>query len=80
MPDTKIELRMRLISKTDLACNVTACKSANESRGKDWWLPRSLMGRTQTSADPDPGNYALFTFTLPEWKIDQDDLWDFTTS
>jgi len=84
MPDTKIEVRMRLITKTDLACLVTNKESPTDARIHriKKWIPRSLMGRTQTTGDQggDGKNYPFFTFTLPEFKIAQEDLWDYTTS
>jgi|GEM_PF-4197523 hypothetical protein len=83
MPDTKTELRMRLIRKTDMACLVTNKESATDPRiGRiEKWIPRSLMGRTQTTVDQaDAKNYPFFTFTLPEWKIEADQLWDYTSS
>lgn len=71
---------MRLIRKTEQACLLTNRKSNSESTLSkiEVWIPRSLMGTTSTIQD-DP-NFPLFSFSLPEWLIEQKKLWDFTTS
>jgi hypothetical protein len=82
--DDKIELRMRLMQKTENACKVTVTKNPKlmDASHRFWWIPRSLMGRTQTTADAgdDGSNFPFFTFTLPEWAIDQKQLWDYTST
>jgi hypothetical protein len=43
------------------------------------WIPRSLIGYSRkTKPDPDhPDRLPEYVFTLPDWKIEQADLWDF---
>jgi hypothetical protein len=80
-PKDTVELRMRVVRKTEAACLVTGAQFALTPDARSWWVPRSLMGTTRTEKDlKTPTNYDLIIFTLPEWKVDQADLWDYVTS
>lgn len=41
------------------------------------WLPRSLIDRLTKSPKRGPLTHTPIEFTLPEWKIEQDGLWEF---
>lgn len=73
-------LRMRLLDKTPGAIKVTgyARLPENGQAISYEWLPRSLIGYSRTEPQGD-GELPVIVFTLPEWKIDQADLWNFTT-
>lgn len=78
------ELRAYLVRKTDQAVLLTNCPAPGQfpARAKEraFWLPRSLMGRTTTlpKAATEPAeNYHEFSCQVPDWKIEQDNLWDF---
>lgn len=80
------ELRAYLVRKTEQAVLLTnrpapgAPPADEEDSPREFWLPRSLMGRTTTlpkdRGEP-PENYQTFTCQVPDWKLEQDNLWDF---
>lgn len=75
-------LRMRLLGKTANAVQVTGSDRAITPGKATFyhWLPRSLIGYSRTEPAPVAGELPIFTFTLPEWKIERDDLWKFVTN
>lgn len=74
-------LRMRFIRKTEAAVLVTGRTGPADRAQKEYWMPRSLMGTTRTSKDiAHPENYDVIDFSLPDWKVEQDDLHAFVTS
>jgi hypothetical protein len=80
MKDTHT-LHMRLMEKRDNAVKVTAAKRAEPGRPLFYhWIPRSLIAYSRIEPSPVPGEFAFITFTLPEWKIEQANLWDFVRS
>jgi hypothetical protein len=44
-----------------------------QSPGQDFWVPRSLVGYHKKSAE---ARGTKIIFTLPEWKIEQAQMWD----
>jgi hypothetical protein len=74
-------LRMRLVEKTAAAVKVTASKRPPENGQALFfqWIPRSLIGYSRTEPALVDGEFPQFTFTLPEWKIERDNLWAHVT-
>lgn len=60
----------------------TAVKVMSTARGggRLEWLPRSLISYARKQAPEKPGDRQAYIFSLPEWKINDADLWDFVTS
>lgn len=76
MKDTHT-LHLRLMEKRDNAVKVTAAKSAVPGVPITFhWIPRSLIAYHRVEPSPIPGEFAFITFTLPEWKIEQANLWE----
>lgn len=70
-------LRMWLLMKTERAVQV--CDRAKAGSGyRTWWIPRSMIGYSRREA-PAPDALPVFVFTLPEWLIEREQLWSFTT-
>lgn len=68
-------LRMWLVYENERAVRV-ASAAINPSR--ELWLPRSLIDRlTKNPKSAEPMSYQPIEFTLPEWKINQENLWEF---
>lgn len=63
--DKDIELRMRLVRETDRAMLVAG-------NGREEWIPRSLVAYRKREGFSDE-----VTFTLPTWKVEKSDLWEF---
>ena len=68
---------MYLIRNTDMAWCVTGNPDAFEG---GIWLPRSLVGYSKTTPNKNANKNQHFEFTLPEWKIEQAQLWDWVTT
>lgn len=71
-------LQARLIMKTEAAVRITNRASASEAfteKERTLWVPRSLMGTMTTLKDGT--NFPIVRFTLPQWKVDQDNLNEF---
>lgn len=67
---------MWLITETDLA--VLVCDSATKRiGGREIWIPRTLIERLTKKPAAHACALRPVEFTLPEWKINQDNLWDF---
>lgn len=77
--DTTHTLRMRLMEERPTAVKVTAARrpAVPGQPVVFHWIPRSLIGYARKLAPAVPGDYPDYTFTLPEWKIEQANLWDF---
>ena len=73
------ELRMRLMEKRDNAVKVTG-QPRPLLHGEQLcyhWIPRSLIAYSRIEKSPVPDEFPLIAFTLPEWKIEQANLWEF---
>lgn len=71
------KLQMWLVRETPAA--VLVCDTCDAIRAPDarqLWLPRSLIDYLSKTAAP-VGRLPAVEFTLPEWKINQSNLWDF---
>lgn len=79
------ELRAFIKQKSDAAVQITNAKSPvdHPEKPRTVWIPRSLIGRTTTLRNADPSKpdtahlHDNITFQLPDWKIEQDSLWEF---
>lgn len=78
MRDGECEFHARLIRKTEQAVLVTNRKNRDDPEdgtGRELWLPRSILGTTSIIPDPKhPTDYPVFRCTIPQWKVDQDNL------
>lgn len=71
-------LCMFLNAETPAAIQVAYRPDPRDERGTGVeWLPRSLIGYLRKDPAAQPGHRQPVTFTLPEWKIEQANLWEF---
>lgn len=68
------KLHMWLVTESPAA--VLVC-DGGVSKTRELWLPRSLIDYLRITPPPQPGPRPSIEFTLPEWKINQANLWDF---
>lgn len=81
MPAARTEthtLRMFLNQERPAAIEVAMRPDPHDPRGTfTAWLPRSLIGYLRKDPPAAPGQRHPITFTLPEWKIQAANLWDY---
>ena len=65
-------LRMWLIRENDRSILVASAASLPK---REIWLPRSLIDRLSKQPQ-EPNAYQPIEFTLPEWKVDLMNLWE----
>lgn len=70
------ELRMFLADERPSAVCVMNTASGG---GMYEWIPRSLIAYARKDAPAKPGERHPYVFTLPEWKIEQRNLWRYVT-
>jgi hypothetical protein len=75
MPKGDLTLRMFLNQERPSAVQVA--NRAERDMAGIWWLPRSLIGYARKDPPASPGERPPYTFTLPEWKVEQENLWDY---
>ncbi len=69
--------KLQMWVKTQTPKAVLVCDAASLPR-RELWIPRSLIDYLRITAHPAGTlNYDAIEFTLPEWKINQANLWDF---
>lgn len=76
-PDTTQELRMFLAEERPGAVCVMNTAAGG---GLLEWLPRSLIAYARKEKPAAEGERQPYIFTLPEWKIEQRNLWRFVTT
>lgn len=73
-----LTLRMFLNQERPNAIEVASNGSrANLQSAFLWWLPRSLIGYLRKDPAATPGDRQPITFTLPEWKVESENLWTY---
>jgi hypothetical protein len=78
---TTSELRMYLIQETPVAVKVTNRPALVDGQARlIEWLPRSLIAYARKEPAAAPGEAQPYTFTLPDWKIEQSNLWNYVES
>lgn len=65
---------MWLLEKKEKAVRVATTAKAGEAFCYHW-IPRSLIAYARTEAPAREGELPIYIFTLPEWKVDQVNLW-----
>jgi hypothetical protein len=78
MNDETITLKMFLAAETPLAVKLAQHPRLEQGRGtRVLWIPRTCISYARKQAPTDAGDWPTYTFTLPEWKVDREQLWDF---
>ncbi len=74
MSAEKHTLRMWLIFENERSLVLA---EANRGARREVCLPRSLIDRlTKFPRPPEPLSFQPVEFTLPEWKVEEQQLWD----
>lgn len=76
MKNTHHTLRMFLAEERPTAVMVM---NTPKGGGMLEWIPRSLISYARKEAPAAEGERTVYIFTLPEWKIEQRNLWAYVT-
>jgi hypothetical protein len=74
-------LKMFLLEERPTAVKVTDKPAAADGQARlVEWLPRSLIAYAKKSPPAAGADAQPYTFTLPDWKIEESNLWNFVES